>query len=241
MKKVLHKSNTRGAANHDWLKSYHTFSFANYYDPERMDFGTLRVINDDYIAPAKGFGTHPHDNMEIITIPLAGSLKHKDNMGNEYVIHSDDVQAMSAGTGVEHSEFNNSENEEVNLLQIWVRPKKINIKPSYSQKSFKSADRKNKLQLVVSPDGRENSVQINQDAFFSLTELEKGLTLNYTKYKPENGLYIFVIEGDLDLNGDLISKRDGIGIENLDNIVLSSQSKSKILIMEVPMKNIRRS
>jgi len=176
---TLHKADTRGIANHGWLNSHHTFSFASYFNPERMGFGTLRVINDDVVAPSMGFGTHPHQNMEIISLPLRGALKHKDTMGNSHVIKKGEVQAMSAGTGVSHSEYNNSKTEDVNFLQIWVMPKKLNIAPNYSQKEFSAEQRKNKFQLVVSPDGRENTVSINQDAFFSLSDLKEGKTIEY--------------------------------------------------------------
>jgi redox-sensitive bicupin YhaK (pirin superfamily) len=166
METVLHKSNTRGVADHGWLNSYHSFSFANYYNPERMGFGALRVINDDTVAPSMGFGTHPHRDMEIISIPLSGELKHKDTIGNDFVIKPGEVQTMSAGTGIMHSEYNNSEKDDVNFLQIWVMPKQNGIAPAYSQKDFNSEERENAFQLVVSPDGRNNSATINQDAFF---------------------------------------------------------------------------
>lgn len=231
----LHKSEDRGIADHSWLKSRHSFSFANYYNPQMMGFGTLRVINDDRVDASQGFGTHPHKNMEIISIPLKGSLKHKDTMGNETVIQYGEVQAMSAGTGVMHSEYNNSSTEEVNFLQIWVLPKHKNIDPNYSQKSFDLAGRKNKLQLIVSPDGRDNSVQINQDAYFHLLDLSKGEHLNYQKIRPRNGLYIFLLEGELKVQGQIISKRDGVAIEKLDTIALKAIDEAEILLMEVPM------
>ena len=240
MRTILHKSETRGIANHGWLNSHHTFSFANYYDPKRMGFGVLRVINDDIVAPAKGFGTHPHNNMEIISIPLAGSLKHKDTMGNEHIIAKGEVQAMSAGTGLQHSEYNSSNSETVNFLQIWLLPKKENIKPNYSQKKFDALKRRDKLQLVVSPDGREDSVEINQDAFFSLIDLSSGNELFYSQYNKENGVYFFVIDGQLDINDEELKGRDGLGIENIDEIKIVAKSKSELLIMEVPLNNARR-
>lgn len=235
MKTTLHKANTRGVADHGWLNSHHSFSFANYHNPERMGFGALRVINDDIVSPTKGFGTHPHQNMEIISVPLKGSLKHKDTMGNEHVIKKGEVQAMSAGTGLQHSEYNNSAEEDVNFLQIWVMPKKKNIKPNYSQKEFLESDRRNKVQLVVSPDGRDNSVEINQDAYFSLARLDKEKQLSYSKYNKENGVYFFVLDGSLKINGESLAKRDGLGVENTDEFEITSELNSEVLIMEVPM------
>jgi hypothetical protein len=234
MKKCLHKANTRGVADHGWLNSHHTFSFANYHNSERMGFGALRVINDDIVSASMGFGTHPHQNMEIISIPLKGSLKHKDTMGNEQVIKKGEVQAMTAGTGVQHSEYNNSTTENVNFLQIWVMPKKMNIKPNYSQKFFSEDDRLDKLQLVISPDGRDDSVKINQDAYFSLVKLSNEKKVEYSKYQKENGVYFFVLEGEVKVNDELLSKRDGFGVEGLDNFELISSGASEILIMEVP-------
>jgi len=235
MQTTIHKADTRGLADHGWLNSHHTFSFANYYNADRMGFGALRVINDDVVSASKGFGAHPHNNMEIISIPLEGSLKHKDNVGNEHVIKKGEIQAMSAGTGIVHSEFNNSSDSDVNFLQIWVLPKKLNIKPNYSQKEFSEKFRVNQFQLIVSPDGRQNSVEINQDAFFSLVKLEKGIELQYTKYLKDNGVYIFTLEGDIKVDGQSLAKRDGLGIEKKDKLNIKSDSISEILIMEVPM------
>lgn len=218
MENVLHKAETRGVADHGWLHSHHTFSFANYFHPERM-----------------GFGTHPHQNMEIISVPLSGSLKHKDTMGNDFVIRKGEVQAMSAGTGIAHSEYNNSADEDVNFLQIWVLPKKMDITPNYSQKEFSLDDRKNKLQLVVSPDGRDNSVEINQDAFFSLLTLDEGESLEYKNYLNENGVYFFVIDGELSVGDHLLQKRDGLGQEDGSSHQLNASKKTELLIMEVPM------
>ncbi len=236
MKTVLHKADTRGVANHGWLSSHHTFSFANYYNPERMGFGTLRVINDDIVAPARGFGTHPHENMEIISVPLSGCLRHKDTMGNEHVIKAGEVQAMSAGTGLQHSEYNHSQNEAVNFLQIWVYPKRKNIKPNYSQKEFLEENRMNKIQLVVSPDGRDNTVEINQDAFFSRTQIGVGNELTYSKYLKDNGVYFLILEGDIEVNGKSLSTKDGLGVMDADDLKLVAKSKAEVLIMEVPLK-----
>lgn len=239
MNAVLHKANTRGVAHHGWLNSHHTFSFANYYNPKRMGFGALRVINDDIVAPSHGFGTHPHKNMEIISVPLKGTLKHEDTMGNKHVIKKGEIQAMSAGTGLYHSEYNNSPKEDVNFLQIWILPKKINIKPNYSQKEFNESARVNNFQLIVSPDGRDNTVEVNQDAYFTLVKLDGKKELQYSKYQKENGVYFFVIDGNLKVNGEALSKRDGLGLENVDDIKMATNSKSEILIIEVPMLNKR--
>ena len=187
MKTVIHKAESRGTADHGWLKSWHSFSFADYYDPDRIHFGALRVLNDDIIHGGKGFGTHAHQNMEIITIPLEGALRHRDSMGHEKVIQKGEVQIMSAGTGVQHSEFNDSPTVAVNLLQIWILPKEMNIKPRYDQKVFSLSDRANKFQTVVSPSGQEGSVAINQDAYFSLVDLKKGKSLRYDRKTAGNG------------------------------------------------------
>jgi len=235
MNAVVHKAETRGKAFHGWLQSHHTFSFANYYNPDRMGFGALRVINDDIIAPSMGFGTHPHKDMEIISVPISGSLKHKDTLGNEYVIKKDEIQTMSAGNGIYHSEYNASESDNAEFLQIWVLPKKLGIEPSYSQKEFKDSDRNNGFQLVVSPDGRNDSVSINQDAFFSLTNLEKGKKLDYKKYLGKNGVYLFVIDGSLKVGDTVLKTRDGIGIEDADNLPLEALDNAEVLVMEVPM------
>ena len=234
MEKNIHKAEARGKADHGWLKSRHTFSFANYHNPKMMGFNTLRVINDDIVHPAKGFGTHPHRDMEIISIPLRGSLRHEDSMGNKYVIKNGEVQVMSAGTGITHSEFNNSNDEDVNFLQIWVMPKNIGVKPNYEQKHFSKESRKNKLQLVVSPDGRSESNKINQDAFFTLVDLDKEKEIAYNLYNKGNGVYIFIIEGSLDVSGVELTKRDGLTLENIEKLALTAKSSCEILIMEVP-------
>ena len=234
---VFHKSTSRGHANHGWLNAHHSFSFANYYDPQRMHFGVLRVLNDDIVAPSMGFGTHPHDNMEIITIPLKGALRHKDNMGNQEVIHESEVQVMSAGTGITHSEFNANANQEVNLLQIWLYPKQRNIKPRYAQQSFKSEDRINELQTVVTPLGQEEgtAVGINQDAWFSLGTLKAGIEKEYNVRLKTNGVYIFVIEGTVSINGQPLSKRDALGIWDVEKLDIKAESDAEILVMDVPM------
>ena len=234
---VFHKSTSRGHANHGWLNAHHSFSFANHYDPQRMHFGVLRVLNDDIVAPSMGFGTHPHDNMEIITIPLRGALRHKDNMGNQEVIHESEVQVMSAGTGITHSEFNANADQEVNLLQIWLYPKQRNIKPRYAQQSFKSEDRINELQTVVTPLGQEEgtAVGINQDAWFSLGTLKAGIEKEYKVRLKTNGVYVFVIEGAVSINGQPLSKRDALGIWDVEKLHIKAESDAEILVMDVPM------
>lgn len=232
---IIHPSKTRGVANHGWLQSHHTFSFADYYNPERMSFGALRVLNDDSVAPAMGFGTHPHRDMEIISIPLSGSLQHRDSEGNAQLIRKGEVQIMSAGTGVYHSEYNASTSEDVKFLQIWVLPKKLGIKPRYEQKVFDP--KVNQLSLVVSPDGREGSVTINQDAFFSLAEINNGEVVYERKLKG-NGVYVFVLEGEIEIDGKTFSKRDGIGLENFEAINIKSKL-AEVLLMEVPMSGVR--
>lgn len=231
---TMHKADSRGHANHGWLDSHHTFSFANYYDPQRMNFGVLRVLNDDIIAGGRGFGKHPHENMEIISIPLYGDLEHEDSMGNREVIKEGEVQAMSAGTGIFHSEYNKNPDKEVHLLQIWILPKKRNIEPTYSQISLKSEDRKNKLQLIVSPDD-DSGVTINQDAWFNITELDTGNSIQYKLKDPKNGVYIFVIEGDVSVNEQKLNRRDGMGIQEVESIDIKADTQTKVLLMEVPM------
>ncbi|MHB1921180.1 MAG: pirin family protein [Chitinophagaceae bacterium] len=236
MKKILHLAGTRGHANHGWLNTYHTFSFAQYQDPERMNFGLLRVLNDDEVKGGSGFGSHPHDNMEIVTIPLKGSLEHRDNTGRHGIIRSGDVQIMSAGTGIVHSEFNPSTTEMVNLLQIWVFPKKRNIIPHYDQKTYDQNGRHNQLQLVVSPETSEKTLWINQDAWFSLGNFQKGQLTSYQPAKAENGLYFFLIEGQLEVEGEPLSKRDGLGISDCSGPVrIKALEDAYFLVMDVPM------
>ena len=235
MKTVLHKAETRGHANHGWLDSHHTFSFANYYDPGRIHFGALRVLNDDQVAGGRGFGEHPHDNMEIISIPLSGDLEHKDSMGNKTVIRQGDVQIMSAGTGIQHSEYNKNKDEKVNFLQIWVFPKEKNIQPRYDQKTFPQAERVNRLQEVVTPVKNSEGVWINQDAWFHLGNLKKDFKTSYDVKKKGNGVYVYVIEGGVSINGQVLNKRDGIGISEVDKLDIEANHDSEVLLMEVPM------
>lgn len=237
MKKTIHKAESRGHAHHGWLDSHHTFSFADYYDPNRMNFGALRVINDDIISGGQGFGTHPHQNMEIVSIPIYGSLSHKDSMGHEGVITQGEVQAMSAGTGVMHSEFNGSETEMANFLQIWVMPEKINIEPCYEQKKFNVSDRFNKLQTVVAPlESNEDVVKINQQAYFSLLDLEQGHEVSYSLKNSKSGVYTFVIEGQVQTLDEELCQRDAMGVEGVEETPFKSVSTiAKLLIMEVPL------
>lgn len=235
MKKIIHRAETRGFADHGWLKSYHTFSFAGYNNPERMRFGTLRVLNDDSVAAGMGFGEHPHDNMEIVSIPLKGSLEHNDSMGTSAVIRPNEVQIMSAGTGIKHSEYNHSKEEEVKFLQIWVFPKEKNIKPRYGQKTFLPEDKKNKFKTVVSPEKSEDSIWINQDAYFSLGNLDAGTTVNYKIQKEGNGLYIFVLDGNIEVDGEKLNRRDGMGISDFKDFDVKASSAAEVLLMEIPM------
>jgi quercetin 2,3-dioxygenase len=234
MKIIIHKAATRGHVNHGWLESYHTFSFAGYYDPSRMNFGALRVLNDDVVEGGGGFGTHPHQNMEIVSIPLSGDLEHKDSMGNVTVIRQNDVQIMSAGTGIYHSEYNKNSNKHVNFLQIWILPKLKNIKPRYDQKTYLPEERKNKLQIVVSPEN-SGSVFINQDAWFSLGSFKKGFETLYQLNKEGNGVYLFVIDGDITVENQPMKKRDGIGIWQTGQLNIKADSDAELLLIEVPM------
>lgn len=233
---VLHKAETRGHANHGWLNSYHTFSFANYYNPERVHFGALRVLNDDTVAAGMGFGTHPHDNMEIISIPLEGDLEHKDNIGNTTVIRNGDIQVMSAGTGVQHSEYNKNRDQLVKFLQIWVYPNQRNVQPRYDQISLNAADRKNQLQQIISPNADDAGVWIHQDAWFHLADFDAGKTAEYQIHKAGNGVYAFVLKGDVSINGQALSTRDGLGIWDVDQFSIEASSDAEFLLMEVPME-----
>lgn len=235
MKTVFHENKSRGLADHGWLVSRHTFSFGGYQNPERMGFGLLRVINDDRVAPAMGFGTHPHDNMEIISIPLKGLLEHKDSMGNSFTISAGEVQVMSAGTGVTHSEYNGSESEEVEFLQIWVQPRKRDIEPRYDQKNFDTKGQQDSFQVIVSPEGG-GGVTINQTAWFSLASLTEGKVLHYKKQSKENGVYFFVLEGRGFVAEQKLAARDGLGVVDGNDIRLEASSGFKLLVMEVPMQ-----
>ena len=234
---VYHAANTRGKADHGWLKANHSFSFANYYNPERMQFGALRVLNDDFIEGGAGFGTHPHDNMEIITIPLEGDLEHKDNMGNQGVIASGEVQVMSAGTGIYHSEYNHNKDKHAKLLQIWVFPNQNNVKPRYEQMKFDMAKAKNNWMQLVSPNVDDDGLWIHQNAWFSLTELDQNSSLAYQVKSKMNGVYVFVIEGSAKIGDQILNERDGYGIWDISNFELKANSdKAKVLVMDVPYK-----
>ena len=235
MKLILHKAETRGHANHGWLNSYHTFSFANYRNPERMNFGVLRVLNDDTVSGGMGFGKHPHDNMEIISIPLSGDLEHQDSMGNVTIIKEGDIQAMTAGTGITHSEKNKNRDKEVKFLQIWIIPKKRDVEPSYSQISIKPEDRHNKLQQIVSPNIDDEGVTINQDAWFYITDLDASKELNYNLKDHKNGVYAFVLEGSVFINNEKLNTRDGLGITDSETLNIKAETNTKLLLMEVPM------
>jgi len=235
MNTVVHKADSRGFADHGWLRSRHTFSFAGYYNPDRVHFGALRVLNDDRVTGGRGFGTHPHENMEIISIPLSGDLEHKDSTGRNEVIRQGDVQIMSAGSGIAHSEYNHNADQEVQFLQIWVFPKERDIMPRYEQKTYEVADRTNKLQTVASPEGGE-ALTINQDAWFNLTKLEKGETLEYKLNKEGNGLYAFVLEGEANIAGEALNRRDAVGVTDAKQVGLYADSDTEILLMEVPME-----
>ncbi|MBO3699019.1 pirin family protein [Roseivirga sp. E12] len=235
MNTVVHKSDSRGFADHGWLKSRHSFSFAGYYNPDRVHFGALRVLNDDIVAGGQGFGTHPHDNMEIVSIPLYGNLEHKDSTGTGEVIKTGDVQIMSAGSGLRHSEFNHSKEDEVQFLQIWVFPKERDITPRYEQKSFDIEDRINTFQTVVSPEGGD-ALWINQDAYFSLANLDAGTSLTYEVKKPGNGVYFFVLNGDIEIAGQSLSSRDAVGVTEAASINIKAKSYAEILAIEIPME-----
>lgn len=235
MKKIIHTSGSRGHANHGWLDSHHSFSFAGYHNPERMQFGMLRVLNDDWVEGGAGFGKHPHENMEIVSIPLEGALEHKDTTGNAKVIRTNDVQIMSAGSGLMHSEYNHSKTDKVNFLQIWVFPKERNIEPRYEQKTFKPADRINKIQTVVSPDKNDEAIWINQDAYFSLASLKKDFTTTYELKNEAHGVYVFVIEGNVEIAGESLSKRDALGIYETKNLNIKATSDTELLLIEVPL------
>lgn len=235
MKKTIHKANTRGLANHGWLKSYHTFSFARYQNPERNNFGMLRVLNDDLVQPNMGFGTHPHRNMEIISIPITGALSHKDSMGNKRAIEVGEVQVMSAGTGVTHSEFNDSKTKETNFLQLWILPEEDEVTPYYNQKMFDALGRKNKFQTVVSPSDKlvAGSLPIHQQGYLTFIDLDTDFTIDY---HLKNGAYFFLIDGKVSVADELLENRDAVGIENTEKVTLKAQQNSKLLIIDVPMQ-----
>jgi len=235
MKTLLHKSDTRGHADHGWLNTYHTFSFANYHDPERMHFGVLRVLNDDTVAPGEGFGTHPHNNMEIISIPLEGDLEHRDSMGNVALIKQGDLQVMSAGTGVTHSEYNKNSDREVKFLQIWVFPRINGVQPRYDQISLNDIRKENEFYQVLSPDKDDQGVWIHQNAWFHLGEFTRDVTTGYQLRKEGNGIYAFVLQGEVEIEGQQLASRDGLGIWEIKEVQVMAHAESRILLMEVPL------
>jgi hypothetical protein len=236
MKKIIHRADTRGYFDYGWLKTNHTFSFSSYYDPERINFGMLRVLNDDIVAAGQGFGTHPHNDMEIVSIPLSGALAHKDSTGTEEVIYPNDVQVMSAGTGILHSEYNYSKNKDTNFLQLWIFPDKKEHKPRYNQESFNPEDRRNKLMFIVSPDKSDGKLWLNQDAYLSMTDIEKDKSLNYRIHTKGNGVYIFLIEGKISIADVVLTKRDGMGIWDTGDFSIKANENSQILLIEVLME-----
>ncbi|MEN9386290.1 MAG: hypothetical protein RLZZ185_1031 [Bacteroidota bacterium] len=233
----FHAADSRGAANHGWLQSYHTFSFANYYNPSRIHFGALRVLNDDTVSGGMGFGEHPHDNMEIISIPLEGDLEHKDSMGNTTVIRNGDIQVMSAGTGIYHSEYNRNKDATVKFLQIWVFPNKKNVTPRYDQITMNPADRQNQFQQVLSPNPEDAGVWVHQDAWFHLGKFDQDFSVDYSIKKEGNGLYVFVLSGEFEVDGQVVQSRDGLGIRQASDVSFKALSPgAEVLLMEVPMQ-----
>jgi len=235
MKTIFHKSEDRGHVNHGWLNAKHSFSFASYHDPSKVHFGLLRVLNDDIVAPGMGFGMHPHDNMEIVTIPLSGTLEHKDSMGNIGVIKPNEIQAMSAGSGLMHSEYNHSKTEEINLLQIWVFPKERNITPRYDQRIFSEEEKNGKFKTIVAPVKADDVMWINQDAYFSIGKFKGNSSIEYSIKHKGNGAYVFLIEGEININNQSLKKRDAIGILETEDFDITVTKDSEILVIEVPM------
>jgi len=238
MKTTYHQANTRGKADHGWLKSQHSFSFASYHNPDRMGFGKLRVLNDDIVQPKMGFGTHPHQNMEIISIPLSGALSHKDSMDNKRAITVGEVQVMSAGTGLQHSEFNDSKTDEVNFLQLWIQPEEHNVKPRYEQKKFDQNKQKNNFQTLVAPKNNsiDDALWINQQAYISLGNFDQNQTIDFKLNNPSHGIYIFLLEGEISVGNKTLSSKDALGIWEVEAVKIISNKSAKILIVEIPMK-----
>ena len=235
MKTVFHPSDTRGYANHGWLEARHSFSFASWYQPDRLHFGALRVLNDDIIQGGMGFGTHPHDNMEIVTIPLKGDLEHKDSMGNSAVIREGDIQVMSAGTGVQHSEYNNSPDKEINLFQLWLFSNKRNVTPRYDQLSIRSLHRKNEFFQILSPSADDEGVWIHQDAWMHMLDADQGQSFDYALQSPEHGVYLIVIEGEVEVDHQTLYRRDAIGVWETDKLTIKTKTDAELLLVQVPM------
>lgn len=236
MEKTLYPAKARGTADYGWLKANYSFSFANYFNPNQVQFGMLRVLNDDFVKGGMGFGTHPHENMEIISIPLKGEIRHKDSMNNTKVITAGEVQVMSAGTGVQHSEFNPS-NEELNMLQIWIFPEKQGLEPRYGQKDYTSLLKPNELINIVTPknDQAENALWINQQAYLHLGEFESGRKIEYELKDKTHGVYVFLIDGEAEIDDSVLRKRDAIGIRETESFSMEFKNQSKVLLIEVPM------
>lgn len=235
MKTILHKASTRGHADHGWLNTWHTFSFADYYNPERISFGALRVLNDDTVKGGMGFGRHPHRDMEIVSIPLSGALEHGDSMGNSGIIRKGEVQVMSAGTGITHSEKNASNTEEVKFLQIWILPRQQGVEPRYGQMQIDAAKQPNEWRLIVSPNPESEGLWIHQDAWFYRADMNQGASLTYRLNKKGNGAYLFVIEGSVDVGRQTLNRRDGLGITEADTLDIQATANAEILVIEVPM------
>lgn len=235
MKTILHRASERGFADYGWLKTHYSFSFADYYDPNKTHFGALRVLNDDIIKGGSGFGTHPHRNMEIVTIPLSGALAHRDSLGNSGVIRAGEAQAMSAGRGIAHSEFNPSPTEDVSLLQIWVFPKVKDIEPRYEQKFFPESERNNRFQIIASPDRASGGLWINQDAYFSLGDFDAHQTIAFKMNDVARGVYLFTIEGAIEVGAVALKTRDAIGVWETEAIEIKILERAKLLAIEVPM------
>ncbi|MEC7658881.1 MAG: pirin family protein [Bacteroidota bacterium] len=235
MKTVFHPSDSRGYANHGWLEARHSFSFASWHQPDRLHFGALRVLNDDIIQGGMGFGTHPHDNMEIVTIPLKGDLEHKDSMGNSAVIREGDIQVMSAGTGVQHSEYNNSPDKEINLFQLWLFPNKQNVKPRYDQLPIRSLHQKNEFFQILSPSANDQGVWIHQDAWMHILDADQDQSFDYVLQSPENGVYLIVIEGEVEVDNQTLFRRDAIGIWETYKLTIKTNPDAELLLVQVPM------
>jgi len=233
---VYHPADSRGTVDHGWLHSKHSFSFGSYYNAERTNFGVLRVLNDDQVAAGAGFGKHPHDNMEIISIPLSGALTHQDNMGNGSTIEKGNIQVMSAGTGIQHAEFNASQTEEVKFLQIWVIPNQRNVEPRYQETRIFWSKAKNDFLTILSPHKIEDIAWIHQDAYFSLGDFDSNFEKEYTLYDEAHGVYVFVLSGKIEIDGQVLDSRDGLGISNTDKFTIKALSNAEFLLMEVPLQ-----
>ncbi|GAA3559592.1 pirin family protein [Snuella lapsa] len=235
MKTIVHKANTRGYANHGWLQSYHSFSFANYYNPDRVHFGALRVLNDDTVSAGMGFGTHPHSNMEIVSIPLEGDLEHKDSMGNTSIIREGEIQVMSAGTGIYHSEYNKNKDVPVKFLQIWVVPNEQDVAPRYDQITIEALKKDNLFYGILSPENEYAGVWIHQDAWFFMGEFNEETEIDYVLKREGNGVYFFVLDGEAEIAGNKLEERDGLGVWETPSVAVKAKKGARVLAIEVPM------